>query len=106
MAASVAVSLRTVTFSTIASNTTGFIQKVITMIILRFGARLVIEGRLTVGELVAFNMIAGRVSSSIMGLTQRWQEFQQAGVAVRELGDILNAVAEPAHTQGPPVCRN
>ena len=100
LAASVAASFRTVTLGNIASNTAGFIQKVTTVLILWFGARLVIEGHLTVGELVAFNMIAARVSSPILRLSQLWQEFQQAGVSVRRLGDILNAVAEPAHNPG------
>ncbi|MBI5615279.1 MAG: type I secretion system permease/ATPase [Gammaproteobacteria bacterium] len=100
LAASVAASFRTVTLGNLASNTAGFIQKATTVLILWFGARLVIEGRLTVGELVAFNMIAGRVSSPILRLAQLWQDFQQAGVSVRRLGDILNAVAEPAHNPG------
>jgi ATP-binding cassette, subfamily B, bacterial HlyB/CyaB len=70
------------------------------VLILWFGARLVIDNQLTVGELVAFNMIAGRVSGPILKLAQLWQEFQQAGVSVRRLGDILNAVPEPAHNPG------
>lgn len=45
-------------------------------------------------------MIAGRVSSSILRLSQLWRDFQQAGVSVRRLGDILNAVAEPPHNPG------
>ncbi|MBI4694380.1 MAG: type I secretion system permease/ATPase [Gammaproteobacteria bacterium] len=97
LAASVAASFRTVTLGNVASNTAGFIQKVTTVLILWFGARQVIGGSLTVGELVAFNMIAGRISSPILRLAQLWQDFQQAGVSVRRLGDILNAVAEPAH---------
>ena len=67
---------------------------------LYFGAYLVIEGKLTVGELVAFNMLAGRVAQPILRLAQIWQDFQQARVSVRRLGDILNAVPEPTFKPG------
>jgi len=47
-----------------------------------------------VGQLVAFNMIAGRVTAPILKLVQLWQEFQQAGISLRRLGDILNTPGE------------
>ncbi|MBI2800139.1 MAG: type I secretion system permease/ATPase [Gammaproteobacteria bacterium] len=100
LAASVAASFRTLTLGNLAGQGAGLIQKITTVLILWLGARLVIEGRLTVGELVAFNMLAGRIASPILRLAQLWQDFQQAGVSVRRLGDILNAVAEPAHHPG------
>jgi subfamily B ATP-binding cassette protein HlyB/CyaB len=56
---------------------------------------LVIEGKLTVGELVAFNMLAGQVAGPILRLAQLVQDFQQARIAVERLGDILNAPTEP-----------
>jgi len=71
------------------------IQKLGTVALLFFGARLVIQGDLTVGELVAFNMLAGQVSGPILRLAQLVQDFQQARIAVERLGDILNAPAEP-----------
>ena len=58
------------------------------------GARLVIEGQLTVGQLIAFNMLAGRVAQPIMRLAQLWTNFQQTGVSVQRLGDILNSQTE------------
>src|SRR3984885_14063739 len=63
--------------------------------ILYFGARLVISGDLTVGELVAFNMLAGRVSQPVLRLAQIWQDFHQARLSVERLGDILNTTPEP-----------
>src|SRR5580700_11116869 len=50
---------------------------------------------LTVGELIAFNMIASQVVQPILRLSQLWQDFQQVQVSVARLGDILNAPPEP-----------
>ncbi|MGH6949240.1 MAG: ATP-binding cassette domain-containing protein, partial [Vitreimonas sp.] len=71
------------------------IQKLGTVALLFFGAKLVIEGKLTVGELVAFNMLAGQVAGPILRLAQLVQDFQQARIAVERLGDILNSPTEP-----------
>lgn len=84
----------------IASQSASFINKVTTLLILWVGARLVINGDLSVGQLVAFNMLAGRVSGPILRLVQLWNEFQQAGISVQRLGDILNAQPEPAYSPG------
>lgn len=84
----------------IASQVASFINKVTVLLILWIGARLVINGDLSVGQLVAFNMLAGRVSGPILRLVQLWQEFQQAGISVQRLGDILNAQPEPAYSPG------
>jgi subfamily B ATP-binding cassette protein HlyB/CyaB len=71
------------------------IQKLGSVALLFFGARLVIEGKLSVGELVAFNMLAGQVAGPILRIAQLVQDFQQARIAVQRLGDILNTPAEP-----------
>src|SRR5690606_2287703 len=67
---------------------------------LYLGAKLVIEGDLTVGELVAFNLLAGRVSAPVLRLAQIWQDFHQARLSVDRLGDILNTPAEPVYNPG------
>lgn len=72
-----------------------FIQRASDIAILWYGAKLVMEGVLSIGELVAFRMIAGRVSEPIMRLVQLWQEFQQTSISVDRLGDIFNSVPEP-----------
>lgn len=71
-----------------------FVNKVTTALILFFGAKLAIEGKMTVGELVAFNMLAGRVSEPVLRLAGLWQQFQEARVGLARLGDILNTPAE------------
>lgn len=72
-----------------------FVQKVFDLAILWIGARLVINGQLTVGQLVAFRMLAGRVSSPVLRLVQMWQDFQQTSISVQRLGDIFNSKPEP-----------
>ncbi len=85
--------------STILSGNVGavaqFIQKIFDLLILWFGARLVINGELTVGQLVAFRMLAGRVSGPVLRLVQMWQDFQQTSLSVQRLGDIFNSKPEP-----------
>lgn len=71
-----------------------FVSKITTALILFFGAKLAIEGKMTVGELVAFNMLAGRVSEPVLRLAGLWQQFQEARVGISRLGDILNTPAE------------
>ena len=69
-------------------------SKITTALILFVGAQSVIEGTMTVGELIAFNMIASQVVQPILGC-RTWQDFQQVQVSVARLGDILNAPPEP-----------
>ncbi len=71
-----------------------FINKLSTVIILFVGARLALSGKMTVGELVAFNMLAGRVAEPVLRLASLWQQFQEARVGVDRLGDILNTPTE------------
>ena len=71
-----------------------------------FGAHLEMDGQLTVGQFVAFNMFAGRVAQPIMRIAQMWTDFQQTGISVARLGDILNTRTEVPPTsaaQLPPV---
>ena len=76
------------------------VSKLTTVAILYWGAQAVIAGTLTVGALVAFNMLAGRVAQPILRLSQLWQDFQQVRISVDRLGDVLNAPAEPDHNPG------
>lgn len=71
------------------------VNKLAMAVILYVGAREVIAGNLTVGELVAFNMFAQRVAEPVLRLAQLWQQFQEARVGVERLGDILNTPVEP-----------
>src|SRR6202453_3322843 len=79
----------------VGQNLIQYVSKITTALILFIGAQAVIEGTMTVGELIAFNMIASQVVQPILRLSQLWQDFQQVQVSVARLGDILNAPPEP-----------
>lgn len=72
-----------------------FVTKLVAALILYFGAQEVIEGSLTVGELIAFNMISNQIIQPILRISQLWQDFQQVLVSIERLGDIMNAPKEP-----------
>ena len=91
----VSSSFRTQHLGNVSGQIASFISKLTTLGIIWWGAHLVIGGDLSVGQLVAFNMIAGRVTGPILKLVQLWQDFQQAGISIERLGDILNTPREP-----------
>ena len=77
----------------VAANT---VEQVMTLAILLVGALLVMgNDGFTVGMLVAFQMFAGRMSQPMLRLSGLWQEFQQANIAVKRLGDMMDMPAEP-----------
>ena len=100
LAGYVAASFRVLSLGNTASQTVQLISKLVTAGILYLGAKLVIDGSLTIGELVAFNILAGRVSAPVLRLAQMWQDFHQARISVSRLGDILNTPAEPTFSSG------
>ena len=100
LAGYVAASFRVIRLGNAASQTVQFISKLVTAGILFFGAKLVIGGSLTIGELVAFNILAGRVSAPVLRLAQMWQDFHQARLSVARLGDIFNTPAETTFSAG------
>ena len=73
---------------------TKFLQKAMTIAILYTGVLLVIENKLTIGQLIAFQMFAGQFSAPTLRLVNLWNEFQQTLLAVDRIGDILNSPLE------------
>ncbi len=65
-----------------------------TVIILWLGATLVLKQELTIGQLIAFNMLMGSVMAPLMGLVSMWDELHEAGVAMERLGDVLDMEPE------------
>jgi subfamily B ATP-binding cassette protein HlyB/CyaB len=100
LAGYIAASFRVLSLGNTASQAVQLVNKLVIAAILYFGAQLVIDGSLTVGELVAFNMLAGRVSMPVLRLAQMWQDFHQARLSVARLGDILNSTPEPVYNPG------
>lgn len=99
LAAYVRTSFRAITLSAIGQNSIQYVQKVTTALLLLFGAQAVLNNEMTVGALIAFNMIANQVTQPILRLSQLWQDFQQVQVSVARLGDILNSPQEPRPAQ-------
>ncbi|MBH8561972.1 peptidase domain-containing ABC transporter [Nostoc sp. CENA67] len=82
------------TTSNISSNIGDFLTNLSSLLILWFGAKLVIEQKLTIGQLVAFQMLCGRVTGPLLRLVQLWQNLQQVLLSVDRIGDILNVAPE------------
>ena len=94
LAGYVVAGLSTTAIATIASQCVTLVSKLVTIAILWFGAHRVMNHQLTVGELIAFNMLASQVASPILRLAQLWNDFQQVGISMERLGDILNTPQE------------
>lgn len=90
----VKASFRSQNLGNVAGQIAELISKLTTIAIIFIGAHMVMAGILTVGQLIAFNMLAARVTQPILKLVSIWQEFQQAGVSLQRLGDILNSPTE------------
>lgn len=94
LAGYVTAGFRVTRLANIGQHGVQLMQKLTSVALLFFGARLVIEGKLSVGQLIAFNMLSGQVTAPIIRLAQLWQDFQQVGISVERLGDILNTRTE------------
>jgi len=106
LAAYVSASFKSSTLSSYGHEGINLIGKLVGAATLWFGARLVMEQQLTVGQFVAFTMFAQRVAQPIMRMAQLWTDFQQTGISMARLGDILDTRTEvpPANAaQLPPV---
>jgi ATP-binding cassette, subfamily B, bacterial HlyB/CyaB len=102
----VSASFRTNTLATFAHEGVGLVGKLVSAATLWYGAHLVMAGELSVGMFVAFNMFAQRVAQPIMRIAQMWTDFQQTGISMQRLGDILNTRTEvppAAAVQLPPL---
>lgn len=102
LASYVRASFRAANLGNVTGQVASFVNKSTTILIVWIGAYLVMDNHLSIGQLVAFNMLAGRVTGPLLRVVQLWQDFQQAGVSVQRLGDVLNAPAEPLYSPNRP----
>ncbi len=100
LAAYVQASFRATSLITVTSQVASFIHRATTIAILWVGAYQVMGGELSIGQLIAFNMLAGQVTSPMLRIVNLWQEFQQVGISMQRLGDVLNTTPEPAYHPG------
>ena len=94
LAAYVSASFKTSTLASYGHEGINLIGKLVNAATLWYGARLVMDQELSVGQFVAFNMFAQRVAQPIMRMAQLWTDFQQTGISMARLGDILNTRTE------------
>ena len=97
LAGYVRASFRATSLITVAGQVASFIQKATTIAVMWVGAYQVIDGALSIGELIAFNMLSGQVSGPLLRMVNLWQEFQQVGISIQRLGDVLNTRPEPTY---------
>jgi len=90
-------SFRATSLMMMAGQSAACVQKVTTVAVLWVGAFRVIEGDLSIGQLIAFNMLSAQVTGPLLRLVNLWQEFQQVGISVQRLGDVLNTQPEPSY---------
>ena len=95
LAAYVHTSFRGVLLGSIGQNLIQWITRTLSAVVLFVGARQVMSAELSVGGLIAFNMIMGQVTAPVLRLSQLWQDFQQVRVSIDRLGDILSHPTEP-----------
>ncbi|NEO26858.1 MAG: peptidase domain-containing ABC transporter, partial [Kamptonema sp. SIO4C4] len=85
---------RTVQTSTLANSSSNFLNKLSGLLVLWGGAYLVLQGDLTLGQLIAFRIIASYVTSPLLRLAQLWQNFQEVALSLERLGDIIDTPQE------------
>ena len=90
----VSAGFRNVVTSTISSSSSNFLNKGSGLIVLWLGAYLVLQGELTLGQLIAFRIIAGYVTSPLLRLSQLWQNFQETALSLERLSDIVDTPQE------------
>ena len=86
----ISTGFKTVITSTLAKSASDFLNKLSRVIIIGMGAYLVLEGKLTLGQLIAFRIIAGYVTSPVMRLATLWQNFQETALSLERLADIVD----------------
>jgi ATP-binding cassette, subfamily B, bacterial HlyB/CyaB len=77
-----------------AQSVTGFLEKMMTLGIISLGALDVFDGQMTIGALVAFNMLASRVSGPLVQMVTMVHEYQEVALAVKMLGEVMNQKPE------------
>lgn len=95
----VSAGFNNVTTSTVAGSASNFLNKLSALLILWVGAYLVLEGNLTLGQLIAFRIISGYVTGPLLRLAQLWQNFQETALSLERISDILDTPQESDETE-------
>ena len=76
--------------STAAGSANQFLGQVSGLVVIWFGAMLVLEGKMTLGQLIAFRILSGYVTSPLLRLASLWQNFQETALSLERLADIVD----------------
>ncbi|MHC5764837.1 MAG: peptidase domain-containing ABC transporter [Nostoc sp.] len=90
----ISAGFKTVSTQTTAGSVSSFLNKFSSMLVLWVGAFLVLNQHLTLGQLIAFRILAGYVTSPLLRLMQLWQNFQETALSLQRLADILDTPQE------------
>ncbi len=85
--------------------TTSLVEKIMTVAVIWIGAVLVFDNRITIGQLVAFQMLAGRVTGPLLQLISLIHGYQEAALATKRLGQVVDADPEARPSGLKPVLR-
>lgn len=94
----VSAGFKTVLTSTTAGSASNFLNQLSGLLVLWAGAYFVLQGELTLGQLIAFRIIASYVTSPLLRLAQLWQNFQEVGLSLERLSDIIDSAPEADET--------
>jgi HlyB family type I secretion system ABC transporter len=92
----VSAGFKTALTSNTAGSISGFLNKFSGLLLLWVGTYLVLAKQLTLGELIAFRIIAGYTTQPLLRLVQLWQNFQETALSLERLSDILDTPQEVA----------
>ena len=90
----IASSFKKTITGTVLNQTSQVLQKISQLLVLWIGASMVLDGQLTLGQLIAFRIISGYVTQPILRLTTIWQNVQELRVSFERLGDVINTNTE------------
>ena len=90
----IGATFRKIITGTLINQSGQILQKISQLLVLWFGANMVLSGKLTLGQLIAFRIISGFVTQPILRLTSLWQSIQELKVGFERLGDVINTNTE------------
>ena len=80
--------------STSAGAASNFLQQISGLIVIWVGATLVLNGQMTIGQLIAFRILSGYVTGPILRIVSLWQNFQETIISLERLSDIVDQKEE------------
>jgi ATP-binding cassette subfamily B protein len=87
---SISSGFRRIVTSTAAGSTTEFLGQLSSLMVIWIGASLVLRGDMTLGQLIAFRILAGQVTSPLLRMANLWQSFQSTALSLERLADIVD----------------